>query len=218
MRPTPPSDAGSGLIRISAELLPFNVVSGQFAEAKLRGVVANALETQLAPQFLKVKIVAVRDRFRHVHAETGQPHRRVARNQAFRKRCQRHRELDRRAGLGARRKGQLLVHHGQNAPVRRVDHNRGAVHVAQGIDSRLAHHRIFARRIVAREDIAAGKRTGGEALIVAMAADNMQRCAAQGACRSGHCRDNAGPAACRGGLFALKWREREQRDAFWSGW
>ena len=169
---------GYRLIRIDAQLLARDVVAGQLAEAELRGVVANAVEAEFAAQFLKVEVVAMGQCLGHVHAEAGQLHRGVAGDQALRERRQGHGKLDGGAGLGARRERQLLVDHGQDAPVGGVDDHGGAVHVAQGVDGRLADHRVFAGGDVAGKNVAAGKGTGREALIVAMAAD-MKRSPAQ---------------------------------------
>jgi hypothetical protein len=144
MRPTPPSDSGKGLIGIDTQLLAGNVVAGQFTQAELGGVVAHALKAQFAAQFFKIEVVAVGQRLGHVHAKTGQLHRRVAGDKAFRKRGQRHSELDRRARLGARRERQLLVDHGQDAAIGRIDDHGGAVHIAEGVDGGLAHHRVLA--------------------------------------------------------------------------
>jgi hypothetical protein len=112
-------------------LLAFDVVAGQLAQAELVGVVAHALEAQFAAQLLKVEVVALGQRLGHVHAEAGQLHRRVARDQALRERGHGHGELDGGAGLGARRERQLLVDHGQDAAVGGIDDHGGAVHVAQ---------------------------------------------------------------------------------------
>ena len=174
MRPTPPSEAGSSLVRIDAQLFAFDVVAGQLAQAELVGVVADALKAQFAAQLLEVEVVALGQRLGHVHAEAGQLHRGVAGDQALRERGHGDGELDGGAGLGARRKSQLLVDHGQNAAVGGVDDHGGAVHVAQGVDGGLADDRVFAGGDVAREDVAAGKGTGGEALVVMMAASECE--------------------------------------------
>ena len=71
------------LVGIGAELLAFDVVAGQFAEAELSGIMANALETKFAAEFFKIKIVALGDCVRHVHAEACKLHRRIAGDQAF---------------------------------------------------------------------------------------------------------------------------------------
>ena len=63
---------GKRLVGIDAQLLALNVVAGQFAEAELVGVVANALKAELAAQFFKVEIVALGQRLGHVHAEARQ--------------------------------------------------------------------------------------------------------------------------------------------------
>ena len=83
---------------------------------------------------------------------------------------QRYGKLDGGAGFGSRRKRQLLVHHRENASVRRIDHDGGAVHVAQRVDRGLANNRIFTRGDVARKDIALGKGTRSEALEETMTA------------------------------------------------
>ena len=158
------------MVRIGAQLLAFNVVAGQLAQAKLVGIVAYALKAQFAAEFLKVEVVAVGQRFGHVHAEAGQLHRRVAGDQPLRKSSQGHRKLDGGAGLGARGKCKPLIDHGQNAPVGGVDHHRGAVHVAHRVNCRLANHRVFARRNVAFKDISVGEGAGGKALKVMMMA------------------------------------------------
>ena len=100
----------------------------------------------------------------------------VARDQALRQGGHGHGELDGGAGLGAGREGQLLVDHGQDAAVGGIDHHRGAVHVAEGVDGGLADDGIFAGDDVVAEDVAVGKGAGGEALVIMMAAD------AQGGC------------------------------------
>ena len=147
-----------------------NVVSGQFAQAELGGIVAHAIKPQFPAQFLKVKIVALGQRLGHVHAEASQLHRRVARDQPFRKRGHGNGELDGGAGFSARRKRQLLIDHGQDAPVGRVDYHGGAVHIAQGIDGRLPDHWILARRYVACADGACDKGVGRKPFVGLMAA------------------------------------------------
>ena len=140
---------GKLLVGIDAQLFAFNVVAGQLAQAKLVGVVAHAVEAQLAAQFLEVEVVALGQRLGHVHVEAGQLDRRVAGDQALGERGHGDGELDGGAGLRAGREGQLLVDHGQDAAVGGVDDHGGAVHVAQGVDGRLADDRIFAGRHVA---------------------------------------------------------------------
>jgi hypothetical protein len=71
------------MIGILAQLLALNVVTGQLAQPELPCVVPYPLKAQLAPQLLKIKIVAVRNRLRHIHAEAGKFHHRVARYDAF---------------------------------------------------------------------------------------------------------------------------------------
>ncbi len=170
MRPTPPSDCGNRLAGVLAELLAIDVIAGQLAQPELRGIVANAFETKLAAQFFKVEVVALGQRVRHVHAESGQLHRRVARHQPFAQRRQRHRKLDRRARLRARRERQLLVHHGQDAPARGINHHGGPVHVAQRVDRSLPDYWILSGRDVTLKNVALRERTGSEALVVTMMA------------------------------------------------
>src|SRR6185312_250208 len=62
---------------------------------------------------------------------------------------------------------QLLVHHGQDAAVGRVNGNDGAVHVAESVNRCLAHDRIFTRGDVAIGHIV-GIGTGGEALVIVL--------------------------------------------------
>src|SRR6185312_9470400 len=84
--------------------------------------------------------------------------------------CQSHRELDRRARLSTRRKRKRLVHHREDPPVRRVDHDCGSVHIPERIDRGLSDNGIFTRGDVRPEDVALGERTGCETLVRAMSA------------------------------------------------
>ena len=179
---------GQFRVRIDAQLFAFNVVAGQLAQAELGGVVADALKAQLPAQLLEIEVIAFGQRLGHVHAETGQLDRGVARNQALGERGHGDGNLDGGAGLSARRKGQFLIDHGQDAPVGGVDDHGGAVHVAHGVDGRLADHRVLASRHVACKNVSAGIGTGAEMLIEAMAARG-EGCAAQMGSRaasSGH--------------------------------
>ena len=139
MRPTPPSEDGNDRVGIDAKLLAFNVIAGEFAKAELRGIVAHALKTKFAAEFFEVEVVALGQRVGHVHAEAGKLDRSVARNKTLRKRGQCYGKLDGGAGFSSRREGQLLVDHRQNASVGGIDHDGGAVHVAQGVDRGLAN-------------------------------------------------------------------------------
>ena len=161
---------GDGLVGILAELLTFDVVAGQLAEAELVGVVADAVKAEFAAELLEVEVVALGQGLGHVHAEAGELDRGVAGDEALRERGQGDGELDGGAGLGAGRKGQLLVDHGQNAAVGGVDDDGGAVHVAEGVDGGLADDGVFAGGDVAGELVGGGEGTGGEALVITMAA------------------------------------------------
>ncbi len=134
-----------GLIGINAQLLAGNVVAGQFAQAELVGIVADAIEAQFAAKFFKIEVIAVGESLRHIHAETGQPHQRIPRDNPFGKSGQGHGELDRRAGLGTWRKRQFLVHHRQDPAVGRIDDNGRAVHIPEGVNGCLTNNRILAR-------------------------------------------------------------------------
>ncbi len=147
------------------------LITSQLAQAELRGVVAHALKAQFAAQLFKVKVVAVGQRLGHVHAEAGELHHGVARDQPLRQRGQGHGQLDGGAGLGAGRKRQLLVDHGQNAAIRWVDDHGRAVHVAERVDRGLTHHRIFAGRDVTLADASVEDRADRDVLVITMMAD-----------------------------------------------
>ena len=55
----------------------------KFAQAELRGIVVHALEAEFAAELFEIKVVALRQCIRHVHAETSEMYRRVARDEAF---------------------------------------------------------------------------------------------------------------------------------------
>ena len=140
----------------------------------------------------------------------GKLHRGVARDQALRERGHGDGELDGGAGLGAGRKGQLLVDHGQNAAVGGVDDHGRAVHVAQGVDGCLADDGVFAGGDVAGELVGAGKGAGGKALVVMMA----------GAVQSGLTRCGPRLASCgepgrRGGCGSLRGFQQRYGRAAW---
>src|SRR3974377_1698655 len=60
------------LARVNAQLFAFDVVTCQFTQAELVGIVANALKTKLPAEFLKVEVVALGQRIGHVHSEAGE--------------------------------------------------------------------------------------------------------------------------------------------------
>ena len=77
-------------------------------------------------------------------------------------------ELDGGAGLRARRKGQLLIDHGENAAVCGIDDDGSAVHAAEGFDGSLTDDGVFSGGDVARANIAGEERVGSEVLVVVM--------------------------------------------------
>ena len=61
------------VLRISSEVLAFNVVSGQFAQAELVGVEADFFESELASQSFKVGVVGMGQSGRQVHPAAARP-------------------------------------------------------------------------------------------------------------------------------------------------
>ena len=131
---------------------------------------AHALKAEFAAEFLKIEIVTLGQRLRHVHTEAGELHHGVAGDERLRKRRQCHRELDGGARFSTRRERKLLVDHGKDAAVGGIDHHCGAIHIAERIDGRLANHRILARRDVALTCSSLNKRAGREAFVIVVAA------------------------------------------------
>ena len=78
-------------------------------------------------------------------------------------------EFDGGARLGAAGERQLLVHHGQHASAGGLDGDHRAVHIAQSIDRRLAHDRIFPIGNIAASK-AFGVGTHEKALVIAVSA------------------------------------------------
>ena len=64
-------------------MLAGNVIAGEFAEAELRGVVADAIEAEFAAELLEVEVVALGQRLGHVHSEAGKLDRGVACDEAL---------------------------------------------------------------------------------------------------------------------------------------
>src|SRR5262249_28009116 len=161
---------GELLLGEGADVLPGNVVSGKLAQAKLVGVFADLGKAEAAAHGLKVGVVGAGQGFGEVHlrapAETDFF---FAGNDLLAQRGQGHRNLDGGAGLRAFAQRQLLVDHGEDAAVRGVDGDHGAVHVAQGVNGGLADDGVFALDDVAIGDVV---REGvpAEVLNVAMAA------------------------------------------------
>ena len=118
------------------------------------GVVAHPLEAQTAAKGLKIKVVRLGQSLGHVHViVTAQIHRGVLGDDPLLQGRQRDRNLDRRTRLSATREGQLLIDHGQNAAIARVDGYGRAVHIAQGVDRGLAHHWIFSGSHISLSDV-----------------------------------------------------------------
>ena len=133
------------------------MVSGQFTKSELPGIVVNAFKSEFATELFEIEIVALGDGIRHVHAEAGQLHWRVARNETFTQRCQGNRNLNGGAGLSTRGKRELLVDHGKDAAIRWIDDHCCPVHVAQRVNRGLADYWIFSSSDVAGKDVAFGK-------------------------------------------------------------
>src|SRR5271166_62050 len=99
-----PTVGGKRLIGVDAKLFARNVVAGKFSQAELVGIVAYALEAEIAAEGFKIKIVRVGERLSQIEmVGTAEVDRRVLGNDSFGERGQGHRDLDRRARLGAAR-------------------------------------------------------------------------------------------------------------------
>src|SRR5262249_51130119 len=161
---------GELLFGEGAEVLAGNVVSGKLAQAELVRVLADLFKAEATADGLKVGVVGAGQGFSEVHlraaAETDLF---FAGNDLFTQSSQGHSDLDGGAGLRAFAERQLLVDHGEDAPVRGVDGDHGAVHVAQGVNGGLADDGIFALDDVPVGEVVS-EGVSGEALNVAMAA------------------------------------------------
>ena len=134
---------------------------------------ANTLEAETTAKGLKIKVVGVRQSLGHVHVvAAAQVYRGVLGDDPLFQGSQRNRDLNGRTRLGAAGKGKLLIDHGQDAAIAGVDGYHGAIHVAQRIDRRLAHHGIFSRSHIALGDVRVSKRAGGEMLVRTVAHQN----------------------------------------------
>ena len=112
----------------------------------------------------------MRQRFGQIQVEVAaKVHWRVFGDDAFLERGEGDGNLDGGARLGAARERQLLVHHRQNPAIARVNGDYGAIHVAQGVDCRLAHHWIFSSSDIALGDVVICEGARREAFIVAVA-------------------------------------------------
>ena len=161
---------GQFLIGVDSQLFALDAIPGQLAQAELRGIVAHAIEAQFSAQLLEVEVVALCQRLGHIHAEPRQLYHGVPGNQSLGKCGQGYGQLDGRTGLGPRRQCQLLVHHSQDAAVRRVDDHRRAVHVAERVNRRLADQGVLPGRDIARANVAGNKRACRKPLVPPMAA------------------------------------------------
>jgi hypothetical protein len=127
---------------------------------------AHPLEPKAAAKSLKVKVVRFGQSLGHVHAiVAAQVYRGILGDDPLLQGRERNRNLDRRTRLSATREGQLLVDHGQNAAIARVNRHSCAVHIAQGVDRRLPYHWIFSGSHISLSNVRVGKRTGGKVLV-----------------------------------------------------
>src|SRR5215470_5773517 len=136
----------------------------------------NTLKAESAAQRFKIEVVRLRQGFgkRHVCARTNL-YRSIPGDDAFTQGCEPNRQLDGGTRSRALSESQLLVHHRQNASTGRIDRNHGPIHVAQGIDSSLAHDGIFTCRDITRGQIARSEGTRREALIITMTPATLAR-------------------------------------------
>ena len=179
---------GNLLVGVYAQVLALNVVAGQLAQSKLVRVVADFFKAQLAADRFKIGVVGMRQRLSQIHFRpAAQLDFRIFGDQVLAECSQRHGNLDRRAGLRSAGQGQPLIHHGQNASAGRLNGNHGAIHVAKGFNCCSSNHRVFTAGTVAFRDVA-GKRTHGEALVIAavMAAAPVARARRTAARQSTH--------------------------------
>ncbi len=114
------------------------------------------------------------DGFGEVHAEAAKVDRRIAGHQSFRQCGEADAELDGGARFRARRERQVLIHHGQDASIGRIDDYGGAVHIAEGLNGCSADGRVFAGGDIALS-LAGDEGAGGKSLIRMMT--SRKRCA-----------------------------------------
>src|SRR5215475_3544345 len=127
----------------------------------------NTLKAESAAHRFKIEVVRLRQGFgkRHVCARTNL-YRSIPGDDAFTQGCEPNRQLDGGTRSRALGESQLLVHHRQNASTGRIDRDHGPIHVAQGIDSSLAHNGIFTRCDITRGQIVSSEGVRCEALII----------------------------------------------------
>ena len=105
-----------GNCRKLSQVLAFDVIAGQFAHAKHVSVAADADEAKFASQGLKISVIRVRQSIGQVHVRAASElELHVFSDQAFFQPRERDCNLEGRARLRSFRKGELLVHHGENA-------------------------------------------------------------------------------------------------------
>ncbi len=150
-------------------MLAFDAVTGKLAESELVRVKADLGKAETASDGLKISVVGMRQRLRKSHVcASAERDGFFTGNNFFTQPGQRHGDLDSGAGLRAFTERQLLVDHGKNASAGGINGDDGTVHIAQRINSGLAHNGIFTFNDVAISDVI-GKRTGGKCLNPAVA-------------------------------------------------
>ncbi len=133
IRPTPPLAAGSSVSGYTPQVLARNVIPRQLTQAELVRIVLHALKAHRAPQHLEVQIN------RPAPAHGSDPPNNVHPNSpgvsAFTRPSfsadSATATLIVEQGSAPAPQRQFLVHHGQDAPVRRIDGKHRPVHIAQ---------------------------------------------------------------------------------------
>ena len=142
------------MIGEGAEMLAFNAVTGKLTESKLVRVIADLGKAEAASDGLKISVVGMRQRLGKASCARVRRARWILPgNNFFTEAGQRHGNLDSGTGLRAFTERQLLVDHGKNASAGGINGDDGAVHVAQRINSGLAHHGIFTFNDVAVSNV-----------------------------------------------------------------
>ena len=77
-------------------------------------------------------------------------------HEPFAKSRERHRHLNRGAGLETATQSEWLVHHRKNPAGGRIDHNHGAIQRSKGIDSSFSDRQVFAVDFLPRPTVFAG--------------------------------------------------------------
>ena len=119
---------------------------------------ADAVESKAAAEGFEVGVVGVGQSLGEVEVITAaEVHRSVFVDDAFVEGGEGNGELNSGAGLGAAGERELLVDHGENAAIGRIDGDDGAVHVAEGIHSGLANDGILTGGNVSGSQIGIGE-------------------------------------------------------------